>query len=165
MKKKSRSGLHLIAYGLILTLILALAPFTIPQLFGYEPYGILSNSMEPTLPVGSVIYVKSYEPSKLKEGDMITFQTSILAANVATHRIVHHDQTKQRFTTKGDHNDAIDASFVPYENVRGIVVICIPYLGEFYQFVNSPLGYTLSSFAILLACILWCIPNHKKSNK
>lgn len=34
-----------------------------PRLFGYAPYAVLSGSMEPEYPVGSLIYVTATDPS------------------------------------------------------------------------------------------------------
>ncbi len=43
---------------LILVLVIASClPLTVPRLFGYEIYEVVSGSMEPEIPVGSVIYV------------------------------------------------------------------------------------------------------------
>ena len=42
---------------LILTaVILSALPLTIPRLMGYEIYTVVSGSMEPTLPVDSLVY-------------------------------------------------------------------------------------------------------------
>lgn len=57
-----------IGISLILT-----ALFTIPSLFGYMPYVVLSGSMEPVYPVGSLIYVAPVDANSLEPGDAITF--------------------------------------------------------------------------------------------
>lgn len=50
--------LNLIGIGLLVMIIVILLPLTLPRVFGYDIYGILSNSMEPSISTGSVIYVK-----------------------------------------------------------------------------------------------------------
>lgn len=39
---------------------------------GLTPYSVLSGSMEPKYPVGSLIYVKKTNPHNIKVGDTIT---------------------------------------------------------------------------------------------
>ena len=43
------------------------------RLVGLRTFAVLSGSMEPAYPVGSLIYVRSAEPSALECGDVITF--------------------------------------------------------------------------------------------
>ena len=59
----------------LLLFFLTAAVLIIPGLFGIKTYYVVSGSMEPQIPVGSMIYVRECEPSKLKEGDIITFSS------------------------------------------------------------------------------------------
>ena len=60
---------------LILVSVIAVCiPITMPKLMGYEIYDIVSGSMEPEIPIGSVIYVKSAAPEDIQEGDVIAFR-------------------------------------------------------------------------------------------
>lgn len=60
---------------LILVSVIAVCiPITVPKLMGYEIYDIVSGSMEPEIPVGSVIYVKAAAPEDIQEGDVIAFR-------------------------------------------------------------------------------------------
>ena len=54
--------------ALLLALILIL-----PTLLGYERYVIVSGSMEPTIPVGAVIYDEVVPVDDIETGDIITF--------------------------------------------------------------------------------------------
>jgi signal peptidase len=103
----------------------------------YEP--VYSGSMEPTIPVGSVVVIKPVDPETLKVGDIICFkfseQTSI------THRIVN--VTDEGFITKGDANDVPDQGIVKKENVIGKAIVIIPYLGYLGYFVRTPIGFIL----------------------
>ena len=85
------------------------------RLLGVQVYSVLSGSMEPKYPVGSLIYVKAVDPYELKSGDVITFMLN--ENTVATHRIVEvvpdeSDSGVVRFRTKGDANEAEDGSLV-----------------------------------------------------
>lgn len=81
------------------------------RLIGLQVFTVLSGSMEPDYPVGSLIYVKKVDASELEVGDVITFMLD--EDTVATHRIVkvledENDPTVLRFRTKGDANDTED---------------------------------------------------------
>lgn len=140
---------------MLITLILVVSPFVVPKVFGYEPYGILSNSMEPDYPVGSVVYVKSHAPETIVKGDVITFKTGVVNDSVATHRVVINDIKKRNFVTKGDHNDDVDASAVAYERLLGKVVLCVPMLGNIYLWLVSMFGVATCSFTMIMVITLW----------
>ncbi len=94
-------------------------PLTVPQYMGYQIYDVVSGSMEPTVPVGSIIYVKEAEPSSIKKGDIIAFQSG---ESIVMHRVVDNKIVEGTFTTKGDANPSEDMNEVPYANLIGIVV-------------------------------------------
>jgi len=113
------------------------------RLIGMQVFTVLSGSMEPTYHVGSLIYVKSVDTSKLKPLDVITFMLD--EDTVATHRIIEvvpdqNDPSVLRFKTKGDANDAEDGSLVHYKNVIGSPVFTIPYLGYVANYIQNPPG-------------------------
>lgn len=140
---------------MLFALILVVSPFVVPKVFGYEPYGILSNSMEPEYPVGSVVYVKSHAPENIVKGDVITFKTGVVNDSVATHRVVINDTKKRAFVTKGDHNDDADASAVAYERLLGKVVLCVPMLGNLYLWLVSMFGVATCTFTLIMVITLW----------
>ena len=43
------------------------------RLFGVQVYSVISGSMEPEYPVGSLIYVKDINPSEIEVNDVITY--------------------------------------------------------------------------------------------
>ena len=71
---------------ILLAVIAVSAPLTVPRLLGYEMFEIVSGSMEPTIPVGSVVYVKNVEPEKIESGDIIAFYKD--EGDIVTHRVV-----------------------------------------------------------------------------
>lgn len=153
MKKSSLC--NIIAYLLVAGILLSVLPFVITKPFGIEPYGIISNSMEPAYPVGSVIYVKKISPEQIQKDDVITFSVSAKNKNVATHRVVLHDTEKQLFYTKGDNNEQMDTNPVSYQNLLGKAIFCVPYLGYFYQQLVSFTGMMLCAILLITAIVLW----------
>ena len=148
----------LVALVVLLAALLAGA-----RLFGLQVFTILSGSMEPKYPVGSLIYVKSVDPSQVKEGDVITFLLSDTVT--ATHRvvgIVDQGDGALRFRTKGDANDAEDGTLVHYKNVVGTPVFTIPYLGYFSNWITHAPGKYIAITAAVVFLILLFLPDMLK---
>lgn len=122
--------------AIVLVIALAAASF-VPRAFGYTPYAVLSGSMEPELPVGSMVFVRQVEPTDIAVGDNVTFYRSDGA--VVTHQVYEVDPVAQTIGTQGIANknaDGIivhDAEQTPFSRVVGVVSFCAPYLG----FVNA----------------------------
>src|SRR5436190_18121667 len=63
-----------VASAVGLTLVLALALLMLlPTVLGFHRYVLVSGSMEPTIPTGSVVYDKDIPVGDLKVGDVFTF--------------------------------------------------------------------------------------------
>ena len=113
------------------------------RIFGVQVYGVLTGSMEPTYPTGSLIYVKAVDASDLRVNDVITF--SISPGVIATHRIVEivPDETYPtlvRYRTKGDANRDVDASLVSANNIIGKALFAVPHLGNVANYIQQPPG-------------------------
>ena len=128
------------------------------RLVGLTPYVVLSGSMEPTYPTGSLIYVRDVEPAEVEVGDPITFVLDE-ELNVATHRVVEVNETDGWFRTKGAANDAPDGSPVLFENLIGEPVFCIPKLGYLTNFLTNPPGMYLGWSAVVILLILLFAPD------
>ncbi|MDO4267019.1 MAG: signal peptidase I [Eubacteriales bacterium] len=127
------------------------------RLAGMEAFTVLSGSMEPAYPVGSLIYVKREDCGSLKVGDPITFVMD--EDMIVTHRITEilYDQEQPEllyFRTKGDANDTEDGSLVFCKNVIGKPIVSIPYLGYAVEYVKRPpgiyLGIGIGAFLLML---------------
>lgn len=132
---------------MLLVVIAAALPLTIPNFMGYEVYNVVSGSMEPTIPVGSIIYVKEIDPSDIYSGDIIAFHSG---DSVIMHRVTQNKVVEGTFTTKGDANDGEDMSEVPYKDLIGIVVKHIPILGQLLILFGSTFG------RICMVCFAAC---------
>lgn len=141
----------------ILALLLAGA-----RLFGLQVYTVLSGSMEPNYPVGSLIYVKTVDYTDLEVNDVITFMLD--EKTIATHRIVEilpdeEDPTVLRFRTKGDANEDVDGTPVHYKNVIGTPVFCIPMLGYVANYIQNPPGTYIAISAGAILLLLMFLPD------
>lgn len=124
-------------------------------LWGLRGFCVLSGSMEPTYPVGALLLTRPVAESAVAEGMAITFTAS--SGTVVTHRVCRIEQAegKRHFYTKGDANEAEDASPVVGEQLLGAPFLCIPYLGYALQFLRRPPGLylllTAMAFGLMLA--------------
>jgi len=119
--------------------------FLAPHFLGMNFFTIYGGSMMPTIPIGSVVAVKSVEASAIKVGDIITFRAGIEADKVVTHRVVEVSNGSGAlcFRTAGDSNANPDGSAVLAENVVGKVWVHVPFLGYLSSFVITKLGFIL----------------------
>ena len=162
MKAKALSA---VATALLLAVMAVALPFSVPKLFGYQIYNVLTQSMEPAMPVGSAIYVKRCDPQALEQGEIITFRLSQVTGLVETHRVVENDTQAKQLITKGDANALPDVDPVSYERVVGKVVICIPVLGTVSEMLHSGPGVTACVAIFALAIILWTLADKTKKRE
>lgn len=130
------------------------------RLAGVQVYTVLSSSMEPTYKTGSILYVHKTDISEIEVGTPITFMLN--SNTVATHRVIEVLQDENNpeqlcFRTKGDANDVPDGGLVNQNNVLGVPVFSIPYLGYVAQYIQNPPGKYITvavCAAILLLAFL-----------
>lgn len=141
-------------FSTMVTIILLILQFLLVgvRLLGYTPYAIISGSMEPVYPVGSVVYVKKAEIEDIIEDTPITYVLNEDLV-VVTHRVVEVDKEQELFTTKGDSNNTNDAKPVHYNNVLGIVEYSLPYLGYVSVYIKSRKGIILIISVFILMTI------------
>lgn len=144
-----------LSFGLLgLVILLGLAAIVVPAATGSTPMTVLTASMEPAYPPGTLVIVKPTDPAEIRIGDVVTYQIASGKPEVVTHRVVSVISTSEgerRFITQGDNNAAPDAVAVQTVQVRGTVWYAIPWIG----YVNSLVppdarAWALPAFAIAL---------------
>ena len=113
-----------------------------PRFLPYQTYTVLSGSMLPTLPVGSVIVAVPARGEELKTGDIITVANPQHAGALVTHRIISIEDSPQgrTFQTKGDANNVADSWVVPGTGSGWRYAFAIPYLGYALSTLQSDIG-------------------------
>ena len=132
---------------LIAAVFAILLPLNIPKLLGNEVYNVVSGSMEPEIPVGSMIVVHPTPAAEIAEGDVIAFTKG---EYVITHRVTSNNTIEGRFKTKGDANEQEDLNTVSYSEYIGKVVFHLPLLGGIIAIMTSTVG------KIYLLAVLAC---------
>jgi signal peptidase I len=115
---------------------------------------VLTGSMTPEIPVGSVVIDRPVDPGTLKVGDIATYQKAPGVDEYITHRIVdvHAETTPVTFTFRGDANRGADIDPIPATAIRGQVWFHVPYLGTIRDGLQShgTRGLTLAAVLALL---------------
>ena len=141
-----------------ITVSITLLPFVL----GYKPVVVLSGSMEPQYPVGSIIYYKNTDFVHINVGDAITFKLG--GGALATHRVIQKDSENQLFITKGDNNQSVDVQPVVAEAVVGKTgKIAIPYAGFVCSYIKA-LPIITAMGVILIICAI-SSPEKKKTGR
>ena len=105
-------GVGLSAGLLALMVALAAAVIVIPALVGGVPLTVLTGSMEPTLPPGTLVVVKPTPVQDIRVGNVLTYQIHSGEPAVVSHRVLSRSVSTDgttTFITKGDNNDSPDA--------------------------------------------------------
>lgn len=109
------------------------AAVLVPRLAGATPYTVLTGSMRPALPAGTLVVVRPVALDDVAVGDVVTYQLRSGDPTVVTHRVVavgFRADGERVLTTQGDANDVRDAEPVRAVQVRGTVWYAVPYLGR-----------------------------------
>jgi signal peptidase len=157
-------GLAWGAFALVgLAAVLALV---VPTVIGAERYTILGSSMEPAIPLGSLVVVQPREFNDVRVGDVVTYQLESGEATVATHRVVGEGLVgdgERVLVTQGDANDTADLEPVREPQLRGVLVYSIPLLGwmnvlisgELRMWVAPVLSGALLLYAVWMFVSAW----------
>jgi len=123
----------IITWGTVI-FIWAIAIFmVVPEIFGLHPYIVLSGSMEPKVPVGSVVYVRKIKENP-KINDIVAFQLE--NGEEVLHRIIEQKEDGT-YITKGDANNTIDGVKLKKDNITGIYAMHIPQIGYLVSILDA----------------------------
>lgn len=122
-KKTLKVTLTIILVSFLLTLVALTS-----GLFKYELIAIISGSMSPTYDRGDAVLIIKKDPSDIKIGEVLAFNTS---TGIVTHRVINITSSNgvYTFVTKGDANSTKDTYKIHNENVIGTVDYVIKYAG------------------------------------
>lgn len=165
IRKMLKKGAKFISYSLICVLMVIssfmIFYFVTTKIYRgngkippFSLYTVVSPSMEPSINVYDVVFIKKIDSTKLKENDIITFySTNTFFGNTPiTHRIVEIVKDDGiKFRVKGDANQIEDDELVLSENILGRVYFKLPGFGKIQFFLASKYGLLL---AILIPAVI-----------
>ncbi|MBQ8447347.1 MAG: signal peptidase I [Clostridia bacterium] len=96
--------------------------------FQYRALIIATESMTGEINKGDAIVYEEYDDQYIKEQDVVVF---LQDDNRIVHRVVHMERIdgQNRYYTKGDANDAMDAGYITDADIEGVVLFKVPYVG------------------------------------
>lgn len=136
---------------LLVVMIMAFVSVIALKMSGFQLFTVMSGSMEPVLPVGSVVLVEPTSYNDIKVGDDVTFVVGEEKV-VVTHRVIEKNDENQTVTTKGVANDVPDEP-IPQEAIIGLVKADIPAVGKVLYFLSTMQGKICAGIT-LVALIL-----------
>lgn len=127
------------------------------NLFGYMPFSIQTQSMEPTIKAGDVVIGKEVDFNTLKEGDIITYWTTVDEQKILnTHRITkvisNGKGSVPSFKTKGNNNQIEDEYTVAAADIVAKYNSKISGLGKAVDLLETQKGFFI---CIVLPLILF----------
>jgi signal peptidase len=163
MRRVATWTFRVAAWTVILGIAAVLAAAVlVPRVAGATPYTVLTGSMVPVYPPGSLVVVRPVDPESITTGDVITYQLESGKPAVVTHRVFSQGfdgDGKVVLRTKGDANEDPDPKPVQAVQVEGEVWYSVPYLGYVntlltgkerqlgvYAAAAGLIGYALLSF-------------------
>jgi signal peptidase len=150
-----KAAVYLIFSLSLLFIIITVFVYVAPHL-GWSVNAVVSGSMEPALEEGSVIVTKPVDPKEIEVGDIILFASPITRQMMITHRVIGIEYNSlTSLHTQGDANLNPDPYRVPGENVIGKVVLHIPSIGYFTEFVKQPAGFI--SLSVIPSAMIFAI--------
>ena len=138
---------------IVILTVLTLAIAVLPLVRGWQAVALTGQSMTGTYDMGSLVYVDPRVEARINS--VITFDHG---GRLWTHRIVAETHAREsfdivRWQTKGDNpNLSNDPFLVAPEDIRGVVVESVPFIGYADLYLKQPLGWlTLAIVALLLS--------------
>lgn len=141
----------------LLLLMVVAAVILVPMILGFKEMAVLSGSMEPNIPVGSLLYVKPVDdPSILQPGDVCTYVMKD-GETMVTHRVVSVDPENRTLVTQGDANETDDGD-ITFDQVFGVVKMNLPWVGYIAINAKTPIGIAAVCGVLVVVILLNFIP-------
>lgn len=134
----------------------------VPRLAGGTPYDVLTGSMRPELPSGTLVVVRPTPIEEIAIGDVITYQLASGKPTVVTHRVVGIGvdvEGARVLQTQGDANEKLDPKPVREVQIKGELWYSVPKLGHLHHVLTGQeRQWAVYAVAILLlgyAAMAW----------
>ena len=151
MKKAFHVITKILEIFILTLLFLSFLVLAVPRFFGITPDIVLSGSMEPSIPTGSICFVdRKADKYEVEANDIISYKLSNDA--LILHRVFAFDD-KGNYITKGDANDDQDLAPVSPEQFVGKAVFAVPYIGYAVEALQQ--REALIAIATIIAMLIY----------
>ncbi|MFJ4036497.1 S24/S26 family peptidase [Microbacterium sp. NPDC090007] len=125
-----------------------------PAVLGWSPTTVMTASMTPSIDVGDVVVARPVPHEDLVPGRVVLADDPDRPDRLRLHRVAEL-RPDGALITKGDANPRADSSALRPDAVRGVGVLCVPWVGLPIVWLRSgalvPLALTVALFA---ACVV-----------
>lgn len=129
------SVVHTLTLVLTIVTVICAGILVIPRFFGYTPYVILSGSMEPQIPTGSLTYINTKDKTP-EINDIVGYQLNEDVTVI--HRVIAADPDTGSYITKGDANQSADTALVEQNQILGTWVLSVRNAGYILAVFETP---------------------------
>lgn len=159
LKRIAHIKLKILVYLILPLVVFILITSKSPLIAGIRSFVVLTGSMRPNIPEGSIVFTQ--KSSGYKQGDVITYQKK---DTTVTHRIIEvkNKNNQTSYITKGDANNAPDDQEIKQNEIVGKVAFNIPHIGVFISFLKTLPGFILF---IILPAIIFILLEFKNIRK
>jgi signal peptidase len=136
-------------------MVVAALTIVIPNTFGVKTLAVLSGSMKPNIPKGSMVFVTPTKPAGIVVGDLISYSMS--NDQLVTSRVTQIDIINKLFIVKDDLSDDSEAVPVAFDNIIGVVKFSVPAMGYLLGYVLTTQGKVTVITAVLVLIIIMAL--------
>lgn len=141
-----------IARTVLATLVGLLAWTVFPVALGWQPSVVMSGSMEPAIRVGDVVLTREVPVEQFQPGHVLLVEDPAAPGYRVMHRYDHLDE-HGGLILRGDANRQADSTSVTAEDVLGVGVLRVPWVGLPYVWAAEG-GYLRVGLAALSVVVL-----------
>lgn len=132
-----------------------------PRTGRYATLTVLSGSMRPTIPEGSMVVVTPQRPSDVRIGQVLTFEVPDSPGQIVSHRVIEIVRGGDRpvIRTQGDANNGPDPWLAEIDgDVAWQVRHTVPFVGQMINWLRQPLVHKISVFVVpAVLAIVWLV--------
>lgn len=126
---------------------------------GINAFVILTGSMEPKIPVGSMIIVVKTDFHSLEKGDIISAKADLNLDGkneVVTHNFFKYEEIdgKKYIRTIAEGENFADSWVISEDRLIGKCVLIIPKVGKITSFLSHPIGLTVIAGNIVVLSVV-----------
>ena len=182
-KKRSHYKLRIVSGFTTLLLLVAvvMCMFVVLQslshgyasFFGNSLFRVVTGSMEPTIPVGTILMTRDTPIEEVQEDDIVCFRSTNPGSEglIVTHRVTGVYDTPDGIRclqTKGDNNPSIDVKPVMQNNLIGRVIWCTgdgSMMAGIVNFITGEYGFLACIVLPVLLIAVWIFRDAAKNLK
>ena len=149
--KKMDKVLRILRNAFCIIMAVLVVFIAVVTISGAKGYSVASDSMNPNLSKGDVVFVKETPFVELKTGDIVTVEFKVKDGTTYTHRIVSIDYDKKEILTAGDSTGVVDKESATADQIKGRVWFAIPLLGYLSLLLTN------TNYAAVIAIIVLAV--------